>query len=212
MAHPHRVTTEPSPAAAMEALAAQQCGVFSREQAIDSGADQALIRRQVSTGRWRRVAPCVYGFPGVGDTWLRRVWIAHLHGGPETVVSHGSAARLHGFRSIEGYPIDVTVGRNRTRSLAESRRHRVDDLAPDHVTQLRGLPVTTPARTAFDLAGVLSAARLADLLATAHADRVCRIDDVAELFESLRRPGKRGVRTLAEVLDQLRPLRLPRPA
>ncbi len=207
----HRVPPEESPIASMEALAREQCGVFSRQQALDAGSDAATFRRQLDSGRWRRIAPCVYGFPGVPDSWLRRVWIAHLHGGTDTVVSHGSAAKLHGFRPIDGYPVDLTVGRNRTRSLAGSRRHRVDDLTPDQVTVCDGLPVTTPERTAFDLAGVISTHRLGELLSNAHVDGLCRIEDVAVLFDELRRSGKPGVRQLGTVLDQLGPGdRIPR--
>lgn len=198
-------STEPCPDVAIESLAAEQHGVFSRTQAIDAGADATLIRRQVASGRWRRVAPGVYGFPGRPDSWLRRVWIAHLHGGPSTVVSHASAARLHGFHPIEGYPVDLTVGRNRTRSLADSRRHRVDDLDPSQVTTVRGLPVTTAERTAVDLATVLTPVRLREVPGNAHVDRVCRIEEVAVVFDSLRRSGKPGVRRMADALDELGP-------
>lgn len=207
----HRVPPDPSPTDSMELLARQQCGVFSRQQALDAGADTTTFRRQIDNGRWRRVAPCVYGFPGTPDSWKRRVWIVHLHGGADTVVSHGSAGRLQGLRPVEGYPIDLTVGRNRTRALAGSRRHRVDDLAPDHVTELDGLPVTTAARTMFDLAGVVTTPRLVELLSNAHVDRRCSIEEVAMLLDGLRRSGKPGVRRLATALDQLGPGdRMPR--
>ncbi len=87
-------------------------------------------------------------------TWESRLWAALLEAGPGAVVSHRSAARLHGawryrFRDaievsrVDGYDHRVRLG----------RLHRTNRLPPEHVTVVDGFPVTTLARTCFDLAG-----------------------------------------------------------
>jgi hypothetical protein len=73
-----------------------------------------------------------------------------------------------------------------------------DMLLADEVTRACGLPVTTPERTAFDLA------RRGARDAVARLDALCRathfkIDDVLGL--ALRHPHVRGVRTMGPVLD-----------
>jgi hypothetical protein len=190
---------------AIEEVARAQAGVFSRDQARDAGADTALIRRRLTAARWRRAAPDVFEFPGGREDWLRTVWITHLHAGVDSVISHRAAARLHGLGDLTAYPVDVIVGRNQTRALRHSRRHRVGDLAPGHVQRLDGLPVTRPARTLVDLAAVVDADLLVALLQDAHVQRICSVTSVAALFRSLRRPGKAGVRTMAAALDVVGP-------
>jgi len=189
----------------LEPLAAAQCGVFSHAQAVEAGFDRQRVRRNVDSGRWVRLAPRVYGVPGTPISWTRSVWIAHLQAGSDSVVSHGAAGLVHGLSPIDGEPIDLIVTTGRTGGIAGARVHRVGDLAPHHVTRIDGLPTTTAARTIFDLAGTVSRTRLAAVLERAEVDRRCRLVDVATLLDDLRRPGKRGVARLAEVLDELGP-------
>lgn len=190
---------------ALERLAAAQHGVLSRAQATAAGLTPERVRRQVDSGRWHRVAPSVYGFPGHADTWLRRLWIAHLHAGPESVISHRSAIRLDALGPIQGWPVDLIVPRGSGRAVAGARVFRVTDLGPEHVRWMAGLPVTVPARSIVDAASVLSRRRLSAVIEAAEVDRRCRLVDVATMLDALRRPGKPGVRRLCEVLDELGP-------
>jgi hypothetical protein len=169
------------------------------------GLSRHRIRNEVDSGRWQRLAPGVYGFGGRADSWLRRLWIAHLHAGPHSAISSEAGAKLCGVGPIDGWPLDLIVERNQARPLPGVRWHRVADLAPDHVTTCRGLPVTVPARSIFDLAHQVSAARLATIIEAAEVDGRCRLVDVATMLDSLRGPGKRGVRKLCDVLDSLGP-------
>ena len=189
----------------LEPIAAAQCATFSHAQATDAGFDRQRIRRNVDSGRWVRLAPRVYGAPGVPMTWLRRLWVAHLQAGPDSVVSHGAAARLQRLGPIEGAPVDLIVATGRSRGVEGARIHRIADLAPPHVTTVRGLPTTSPARTIVDLAAHVSTTRLTTIMENAELERTCRLVDVATLFDDLRGSGKRGVLRLAECLDQLGP-------
>lgn len=195
---------------AVERLAERQHGAVSRAQVLERGLRARRIRTLVDSGRWRRVAPGVYLFPGAPDTWERRLWVAHLHAGPESVVSHRSATRLERLGPIEGDPVDLLVPPGARAGIDGVRRFRVTDLEPQHVTTLRGLPVTRPARTIVDLASVVGATRLGAVVEHSVVERRCTIEQIATTLDDLRRHGKPGVRRLCDVLDELGPGEIPR--
>lgn len=76
---------------------------------------------------------------------------------PKAVVSHQSAALLHGLSSFrESYPVSITQeGQLRTRLVGVKRYSNA--LPPQQVTLLNGLRVTTLARTVVDCARELPA-------------------------------------------------------
>jgi len=80
------------------------------------------------------------------------------------------------------------------------RIHQSTDLRPSHVEAIKGLPVTTVARTLFDLAAVAGEERLGRSMDDAHVSGLCRVADVQALYEELRRRGKRGMKRLGELL------------
>lgn len=208
---PAKVGEVSDPDAAIELLAAAQHGVISRAQAIHAGLSGRAIRHRLESGRWRHLAPSVYGFPGNPDTWWRRVWIAHLHAGPESAVSHRSSGRMQQLGPIEGEPIDLIVPRHKAAIGTDGvRRFRLTDLRPEHVTTVDGLPVTTPARTIVDLASVLSPSRLRRIVEHSEVTRRCPLVAVAATLDDLRGSGKPGVRALCDVLDEMGPGEIPR--
>jgi very-short-patch-repair endonuclease len=74
------------------------------------------------------------------------------------VLSHRSAASLWGLLRAEQGPVDVSTplrtGKGKRSGI---RLHRCPSLAPGLVTERRGIPVTTPARTIADLRSVVPA-------------------------------------------------------
>ncbi len=75
------------------------------------------------------------------------------------------------------------------------------DIAPDHVTVMRDLPVTTPARTVFDLAAELGVRRLARLVDWNVAQGLTSYETLQTLFERLARKGKPGTKRMRLVLE-----------
>jgi hypothetical protein len=94
---------------ALRNLARYQNGVVSRSQAIGAGLTTDMIKFRVSSGRWRQLHPGVYatftGTPGRGA----RLWAAVLSAGGGAVLSHETAAELHGLTDKAADPIHVTV-------------------------------------------------------------------------------------------------------
>jgi very-short-patch-repair endonuclease len=75
-------------------------------------------------------------------------------------VSHRSAACLWGLLPVTDGPVDVLAsGLGGKAKRLGVRIHRSRSLAPADVTLRRGIPVTTPARTIFDLRMASSAGR-----------------------------------------------------
>ncbi len=191
---------------ALARLSAEQHGTFSRDQVTALGATEGVIRRQLDARRWEIVLPSVYGLVGHRTGWRRLLWAAHLHAGPESVIGMRSAGRLHGYRQVAAGAVDVIVPVDHVRSPAGVRWFRRLDLEPGHVTRVPGLPpITTPARTAVDLAGMLHVARLRLLVEAGAVAGDFELGDVGAVLDRVRRSGKPGVRKLARVLDDLGP-------
>lgn len=183
----------------------QQYGALSRAQAVEAGLGPAAIRHRLESGRWEEVAPAVYSTPGHRPSWRRRLWIGHLHAGPGSVVSHESAARLIGFPQVVAGRVTITVPGRRRHPPSGVVWHRLADVEATDITRMEGLPVTTPARTALDLAAVLHIATLRLLVEHGAVERKFRLEDVGAVLSRVRRKGKTGVRKLEQVLDELGP-------
>jgi very-short-patch-repair endonuclease len=78
--------------------------------------------------------------------------------------------------------------------------HQLKDLLPHHITQVDGLPITTPARTVVDLAAVVSFERLKRIVENGVLDRIVTDDEVGLVLRDVARRGKWGMKKLARVL------------
>ena len=90
-------------------LAQWQAGAISRRQLLDAGLNTKVIARRVERGRWQQLYRGVYAVfngPPPRDAWL---WAAVLRAGPGAVLSHQSAAELHGLIDSPAEAIYVTV-------------------------------------------------------------------------------------------------------
>jgi hypothetical protein len=119
---------------------------------------------------------------------------------PQAVVSHQSAGVLHLLEYVPNTQLAVTVPARTTHLFPGVVVHRTDDLAPEHVTEVDGLPVTKVARTIIDLAAVLHQAHLGQVLDEGLAARRFTIDEIHEHLELVARRGKPGVAALRELL------------
>jgi very-short-patch-repair endonuclease len=88
-----------------------------------------------------------------------------LDAGVGAIASHGTAAALWQLPGFAFEPVEVTRGGRRTsRTPPVAIRHRPLMLSAAHHTATRGVPITSLARTVFDLAGRLHEQRLARLV------------------------------------------------
>ena len=123
--------------------------------------------------------------------------------GPRAVVSHFSAAAASGLRPSSRRKIEITTPDRGRRGPPDVEVHCVRRLSPHDVTSLRGIPITTVARTLVDLAGVLPADQLQQVV---HEAEVQRCLDVAAVEAAIERAnGRRGIAALLAALCQPSP-------
>ena len=136
-------------------IAADQRGLFSAAQARGVGVSQAQLSRAEKAGRFRRVRRGVYAVAGVPSSPWEVIVGAALAVGPDCVVSHESAACVHGFEFAEfGLP-ELTLRHGANSCLAGVIVHHSRDLSAQDIVRKRGVLVTSPCRTLVDLAGRL---------------------------------------------------------
>ena len=118
-----------------------------------------------SAGQWRRVQRGVYvPRDAVADLWpqadlrLRAVAAAARMRGGNAVVSHVSAAVLHGLAIpvAAGRPVEVTVAGDVRMSSRPGLKRHLDGLTSDDVVDVDGTRCTSVERTVFGVARTAS--------------------------------------------------------
>lgn len=140
-------------------LAARQGGAFTTAQALAAGYSRDAIRHRVDSGRWSRLGRGVLAVRCEDDLdrpWqplVRECWAALL-AHRDAVVGYGTAARLHGldtYRPIEGLELVRPAGRGRTPARGTVTVQSAE-LPAGQVSEPHGVPSTSRARTAADIA------------------------------------------------------------
>lgn len=144
--------------ARVNALAARQHGLITRWQLIEVGISPRSVSHLVKAGKLHRVRWGVYRVCGSPLTWRSTALAAVLSAGPDSVLSHCSAAALWGLLDHHDLTtIELTLPTPCRQPGITAHRRSLDardKTFHDHI------PVTTPARTLIDLAARLGEARL----------------------------------------------------
>jgi very-short-patch-repair endonuclease len=191
-------------------LAGGQRGVVARRQLLSRGVGSRAIERRLRDGRLHRFVPPVDGAYLVGhaapSAWARETAVLLVCGarggaaevlGGDVVLSHETALAAYGI-GAPGPVVHVSVVGGRRLSRAGVRAHGVNALPARHVRNVRGLQVTSPARTLVDVSPRSTPFRLERLLDDA---RIARIVTDSELDDALRAaPGHRGTKALRQLL------------
>lgn len=199
--------------AAVAVVVAGQYGVLSRAQALDAGFSDKMIWARHRSGAWVRVHAGVYRVAAVPDSWRARLMAACLALDAGAVVSHRAAAALWGLDGFEEGPVEVTVPGTGQRRLGGVTVHRTRSLPVADRAEREGLPVTRPARTLIDLAGVVEEEALESAVDTVLREGLASISYVRRRMAALGTRGRAGVPLLQDVLaDRVggRPAESPR--
>ena len=179
-------------------LAGRQHGVVSRAQLAALGLGRGSIAHRVKTGRLHRVHPCVYAVGHSVLTLHGRFMAATLACGEGTLLSHRSAAELHGLLASRAARIDVSAPGRRVPSRALTV-HTTRTLAARDVTTVERIPLTSVARTLLDLADVVAPRNVERALQQAE---ILRAFDLSALDDILARAnGRRGTGILRRALE-----------
>jgi hypothetical protein len=175
-------------------LADRQHGVVTRTQLLDAAFSEDVIDYRLKLGRLLILHRGVYAAGHRRLTREGRLLAAVLAAGPSAVASHCAASALWGFWYSDR--LEVTTPNYRVRPGIQIH---TSPLQPDEVTSLQAIPVTGVSRTLLDLAVVLRPHQLERAM---HEVEIQRLTDPLSLPDLLARyPGRRGVRTIRQILD-----------
>lgn len=183
--------------------------IIDRAEALRRGHTAEEIRRLCTTGAWTRLRRGVY-LLGEDSAADRRARHHHLIRGTAgcvcdgAVISHASAAVLHGFDLWATDLRRVHVTRDRTNGARANPLVRVHSapIAADEICHVDGLQVTTPARTLADLSRTLPFEQAVVVGDNALHRKVLTKDEALQALRSRpRRPGNVRAARALEFLD-----------
>lgn len=174
----------------LAALAGRQHGVVGRWQLVELGLGDEAIKGALASGR---LHPLHHGAYAVGHRIVtkRGKWLAAVLAlGPGAFLSHQSAAALWDLAG-DRPEVHVTAPRGRQERPGRKgiRVHRCR-FEPGEVTRREGIPVSTVARTLFDLAERSPRHQLKSAWDEASRLRRLRVPAVAAVYERGR--GRRA--------------------
>lgn len=184
----------------MKTLAEAQHGVVARAQARAHGVD---LRAGVDRHDWERLSARVLRLVGSPRTARSRLMAAVLDAGHGAAASHRSAAALWRLPGFDLAALDVTRPHDADHhrpSLGQLHRTRL--LPLHHVTVVDGIPVTTPGRTLFDLAGLVPPARTERAVDNALAKSPRLLHALHRLLPELAARGRDGITVMRALLDE----------
>lgn len=131
-----------------------QSRVTSRRQALEAGWSQKAIEWRLRSGSWHRLQLGSYA-AFTGDTSRSaKLWAAVLRAGQGAVLSHETAAEVHGFAKEPGRKIHISVPAERNPArcgpIPGVVVHRARKLVPEWQPPTE-LPRTTVEHTVLDL-------------------------------------------------------------
>jgi len=180
-------------------LASRQHGVLTRRQLLDAGLSSRTIERRVERRQLRRLHRGVF-FSGDSPPGIRARWLGGvLACGDGALLSHRSAGGLWGLVGIQSRSIEISSGSGRGQPNLIVHECGI---GPEDRTAVDGIPVTTVARTLFDLSEVLDADRLEK--AFEEADRLRLLEMSALESVCARSPGRRALKPIRRLIDLAR--------
>ncbi|MEA2477509.1 MAG: hypothetical protein QOC87_1708, partial [Actinomycetota bacterium] len=177
--------------------ASQHLGLITRSVATDLGMSRRSIDRRLSSGKWIGLRPGVYALAGSTRSWRQTLLGTCLWAGDGAAASHRSAAALWGMVGQEEGPIEITSPRRLRGNEVTIRQCALPRSA---LTRLDGIPVTSSHRTILDLAGVLDADVLEEIVDDTLARRLISVPRLK--LELQNAPATRkGVKELRRIVD-----------
>lgn len=191
------------------AIAERQHGVIARNQLRELGVAERTIERWMVDGRLHPVHGEVFAVGHARIVEAGRRWAALLAYGDGALLSHRSAAALWGLAHRQVAVIDVTAtrGRQGIRRRSGIFIHR-GKLHPEDRAWRDGIPVTTVARTLFDLAEFVTFKHLESAWEEADRLNLLRLRELDHVCE--RGYGRRALKPIRRLLAEARAAEITR--
>jgi hypothetical protein len=145
------------------------------------------------------------------------LWLAHLSAGERSAICGAAAAQLHAFRGYDQNVIEVERKQGGSHDAVVGTLHETFWLPSSHIVHIDGLPVTSVARTVFDLAGLprnpwafrdprareVHLKRITWLVNHAIRDHNLRMVDLMSVLAAVGRRGKPGSAIIRQIVKDL---------
>ncbi len=185
-------------------LAGGQRSLVTRRQLIELGCPKALIEAWLDSGLLFRVHRGVYALAGARIDFDFKVLAGVLAAGEGAVASHRTAGALFGLRRVTCHAVELTVPGRRAPKGKGLVGHRSDRLEAADRTLIGVVPVTTPARTLLDLAGVLDPPGLGGVLDDVIIRKLASLGAIERQLARTTEERRSGARLLAELVLERR--------
>ncbi len=160
------------------------------------------VEGMVRGGVIERVGPGVYRVRGAPRTWEQSLLLGVWMRGGGAAASHRAAAQLHRLPGFRADIVEITQPRIAGRPKERSGSVHTALLLPDrHLTQRSAIPVTTVARTIFDLARRQPRGRMEVLLDHVLSRKLATLAEVRRVFFELAGRGRGGTALMRELLE-----------
>ena len=189
-------------------LAAGQYSLASRTQARSLGMTSRQIHDRLESGLLVPVHKGVYRLPGAPPTTEQALLAACMAAG-DGIASHRSAAALWALRGVEAATPEITVLGSRRPELRGVSVHRTDRMDDIDVSRRLRVPVTTPARTLFDLGAVVPVEMVEPALEDALMRRLVTFQLLTNTLVRLGGSGRRGAAVLRALVEERDPATAP---
>ena len=185
-------------------------GIISSAQLVAGGRSSRQIRAMVESGELRRIGWGYYATADLAELiprlpegeLLLSAAAAAAALGPSAVVSHETAAQLHGLSMLGPPPAELSITRPPgvgTRSGRPGVRIHCAALPAEHVGGRLGVPVTTVPRTVIDLGRVLDIPEGVVVADSALQQKLTSKNELRAVIAAC--PRWRGVRTATQVVE-----------
>ena len=137
----------------LEALARRQDGVVTWAQVVACGLGEPDVRRELRAGRWVRVRRGAYLLDADREQGRGFAVVARAVSltTPAGVLAGTTAARLWGIAGVADGAVEVVLPVRKPLHARPDMRPHTWDLGAGDVTTIRGMRVTTTARTLLDV-------------------------------------------------------------
>jgi hypothetical protein len=186
---------------ALARTAASQYGLLTLAQNEAGGVTRRAVAHRRDVGRYERIARGVDAIAGTPASWERQVAASWLAAGDRAVVSHRTAAHLWGIGTFDAV-IDLSVPYRRAVTVPGAAVHRSLDLQEGDCQILRGIWITSVARTLVDVGAVVPLFLLELLIERALGRGLTTPIELRAMLERVAKKGRRGAGRLRTVLDE----------
>ncbi|MDQ2675497.1 MAG: DUF559 domain-containing protein [Actinomycetota bacterium] len=181
--------------------AARQKGLVTRVWLLGMGFAEGTIDEWLRRGLLHAIHPGVYAVGHEAISPEAKLLAAVLACGPSAVLSHRSAAELWALlEPRRGFATQVTVPGHGIEGPSGIYVHRTGELPQRERDVVDGIPVTSAARTIFDLASQALPSEIEAAYERGLIDQRFTRDDMIKM--AVRHKGRRGITKIRALIDR----------